>query len=175
MAKLSGRFAGFGLALALGAASPAKALSPETDASGGMRAFAAHCFSPFLTAAKAADVFNYPNLNYQFYDLDPFSDVAPSPVKGRAATPGTDRLCEVSFFGDFGEKAAEAAKQALKDEGILTPAKLPPNYTPTPTTTLLAARQLNPRRVAVVHVGTRAAPSGKETFMSVERLVPLDN
>ena len=43
------------------------------------------------------------------------------------------------------------------------------------TTTLLAARKLNPRRTAIVHVGTRQTPKGTETFMLVERLVPTQD
>ena len=37
-------------------------------------------------------------------------------------------------------------------------------------TSLLGARRLNPRRVAVVHTGTRPGPNGIETFLNVERL-----
>ncbi|WP_254796861.1 hypothetical protein [Sulfitobacter albidus] len=40
-------------------------------------------------------------------------------------------------------------------------------------TTFIAARQLNPKRIAVVQVGTRPGPNGTETFVSVERLDPL--
>ena len=128
-----------------------------------------------MTAEKAKDAFGLANLRYDFYDLDPFSDVAPSPVIGRSATAGTDRRCEVSFDLDFATQAAQIAAAALASEGIKTPADLPETYRETEGTVLLAARQLNPQRVAVVHVGTRHGPEGIETFMNVERLVPRGN
>ncbi|NNL18663.1 MAG: hypothetical protein HKP37_07990, partial [Boseongicola sp.] len=75
---------------------------------------------------------------------------------------------------DYGVRAAEAAMTALAQEGILTEADLPQTHEGAATdgTALLAARQLNPRRIAVVHVGTRPGPDGIETFMNVERLRP---
>ncbi|MEM6940366.1 MAG: succinyl-CoA synthetase subunit beta [Pseudomonadota bacterium] len=136
-----------------------------------MALFAEHCFSPVLTAKKARKAFALSGMTYNFYDLDPFSKVAPSPAM-TTVTPGTDRRCEVSFAGDHAKSAAEAAMSALAHEMIFTPAALPANFTPTETTTLLAARKLNPRRVAVVHVGTREGARGVETFMSVHRLLP---
>ena len=160
--------------IAIGVCSPASALSPATDARSGIDAFAANCFSPLMTAEKARDAFGTANLRYDFYDLDPFSDVARSPVTGRAATEGTDRRCEVSFNLDFAEQAAQTTADALASEGIKTPADLPEMYRETEGTVLLAARHLNPRRIAVVHVGTRMGPDGIiETFMNVERLLPL--
>lgn len=155
--------------------SPASARSPETDARSGIEAFAENCFSPFMTAEKAKVAFGLANLRYDFYDLDPFSDVAPSPVTGRSATPGTDRRCEVSFGLDFAAQAAHVAATALAREGIKTPADMPETYRETEGTVLLAARQLSPRRVAVVHVGTRMGPEGIETFLNVERLLPRGN
>lgn len=140
------------------------------DASG---AFAAHCFSPFLTAARADEVLAAPGVRVDFYDLDPFSNAAPSPVTGRAATVGTDRRCEVAFDGDHADLAASAAVAGLQTEGITTDAPLPDRYQPTEGTVLLAARQLNPRRIAVVHAGTRPGPNGIETFVLVERLMPV--
>ena len=159
--------------MALGFGSSALARSPATDATGGMSVFADNCFSPFLTAAKAKRAFNLANLRHDFYDLDPFSDVAPSPARGDV-TPGTDRRCEIAFNGDYGARAAEAAVTALAQEGILTEAGLPETHARAATdgTALLAARQLNPTRIAVVHVGTRPGPDGIETFMTVERLRP---
>ena len=156
-------------------ASSAIARSPQTDANSGMTAFANNCFSPFLTAEKAADAFSLANLRYDFYDLDPFSNVAPSPATGRAMTPGTDRRCEVSFNGDYALQASTAVVARLAAEGITTKADLPTGYTPTPGTALLAARKLNPKRIAVVHVGTRPGASEiTETFLLVERLLPLN-
>ncbi|MDF1728309.1 MAG: succinyl-CoA synthetase subunit beta [Sulfitobacter sp.] len=135
-----------------------------------MQLFADNCFSPFMTADKARRTFALSGASYDFYDLDPFSDVAPSPVTGRAATPGADRRCEIAFAGDHADRAAEVAVAALEGEGILTQAEVPARYTANEGTALLAARRLTPRRVAVVHVGTRAAAEGTETFMRVERL-----
>lgn len=134
--------------------------------------FADHCFSPFLTAPKAARSFALSGMAYDFYDLDPFSSAAPSPAIGRAATPGTDRRCEVSFSGQHADTAREGVLGALAHEGITTPAALPASYFTQDGTTLLAARRLNPTRVAVVHVGTRDGINGSETFMRVERLTP---
>ena len=155
------------LILAVGAA---RADTPET-ATG---AFAANCFSPFMTAQRAEMLLASPGVRVDFYDLDPFSDVPVSPVIGRPATVGTDRRCEVAFDGDHSELAASAAVAGLQAEGITTASPLPDRYQPTDGTTLLAARRLNPRRIAVVHAGTRPGPNGVETFVFVERLTPLE-
>ncbi|WP_224813699.1 succinyl-CoA synthetase subunit beta [Hasllibacter sp. MH4015] len=136
-------------------------------------AFAAHCFSPFMTAERAEEVLASTGARVDFYDLDPFSNAEPSPVTGRPATTGTDRRCEVAFDGDHAELAASAAIAGLEMEGIDTEAPIPDRYQPTEGTALLGARQLNPRRIAVVHVGTRPGPNGVETFMFVERLMPI--
>ena len=137
-------------------------------------AFAEHCFSPFMTAERAQEVLASTGARVDFYDLDPFSSADPSPVAGRAATPGTDRRCEVAFDGAFAELAASAAVAGLQMEGIETEAPVPDRYQPTEGTSLLGARFLNPRRIAVVHVGTRPGPNGPETFMYVERMTPLE-
>ena len=136
-------------------------------------AFATHCFSPFMTAARADEVLASPGARVDFYDLDPLSNAAPSPVSGRPATPDTDRRCEVAFDGEYAELAASAATTGLSMEGIVDQAPLPDRYSQTEGTALLAARQLNPRRIAVVHVGTRPGPDGIETFLFVERLMPI--
>ncbi len=136
-------------------------------------AFALNCFSPFMTAARAGEVLAGPGVRVDFYDLDPFSNAAPSPVTGRPATTGTDRRCEVAFDGDYADLAASAAIAGLETEGIRTEAPIPDRYQPNEGTALLGARQLNPRRIAVVHVGTRPGPNGIETFMFVERLMPI--
>ena len=153
-------------------ANPTDARSPDTDARAGIMAFSENCFSPRMTADKAADVFGIANLSYDFYDLDPFTDAARSPVTRRAATPGTDRRCEVSFFGDYTAPAVKAVTARLSREGITTPAQTPTTYENlrTPGTALLAARRLNPNKIAVVHVGTRPGRDGVETFLNVERL-----
>ena len=163
------------LCASLAAPDAARARASETDATAGITAFVENCFSPLMTAGRAAEVFDLPTVRHEFYDLDPFSSAAPSPVTGRTATPGTDRRCEVSFDLDHAARAAEAVIAQLAREGITDPAPLPPQYTENAGTTLLAARFLNLRRIAVVHVGTRPGPSGiEETFLMVERLVPLD-
>ncbi|WP_179378229.1 succinyl-CoA synthetase subunit beta [Jannaschia marina] len=133
-------------------------------------AFARNCFSPFLTSA-IAEAELAPHGRYDFYDLAPFSDVAPSPATS-AVTRNTDRRCEVAFDGDHGAAAAEVAAAAAEAEGITTEAPLPATHPDLPGTTLLVARALNPGRVAVVHTGTRPGPNGTETFLSVERLTP---
>ncbi|MEM7644833.1 MAG: succinyl-CoA synthetase subunit beta [Pseudomonadota bacterium] len=146
------------------------ALPAVADPVAATQAFAAHCFSPFLTAARASEVLP---ARHDFYDLDPFSDVAPSPAKTEI-TEGTDRRCEVALDGEYGAAAAGVATAALAAEGITRDAPLPTTHTDTvlPGTTLLAARFLNPTRIAVVHTGTRPGPNGPETFLYVERLTP---
>lgn len=137
-------------------------------------AFAAHCFSPFMTADRADERLAFTGARVEFYDLDPLSDGPISPVIGRAATHGTDRRCEVAFDGNHAELAESAALAGLEMEGIDTVSPVPDRYQPTEGTRLLAARRLNPARVAVVHVGTRPGPNGVETFLLVERLTPLE-
>ena len=158
--------------MALLGASAAMARSLETDARSGIQAFVDNCFSPRLTAAKAARVFDLANLSHDFYDLDPLTAVPPSPATKRAVTPGTDRRCEVSFGGDFTAPAVTAVTRRLIREGITRPAPLPALYEKrrTPSTALLAARRLNPRKIAVVQVGTRPGKGSPETFLYVERL-----
>lgn len=138
----------------------------------GSEAFASHCFSPFMTAARAQEVLASPGVRVDFYDLDPLSSGPVSPVVGRAATQGTDRRCEVAFDGDHARLAETAVLAGLALEGIDQASPVPDRYQPTEGTRLLAARQLNPRRTAVVHVGTRPGPNGIETFLFVERLMP---
>lgn len=141
-----------------------------------LSAFAQNCFSPFLTAETAKAAIRPTGARLEFYDLAPFSGGAPSPVTGRAPTPGTDRRCEVAFDGAYGEDAAAVAVDALAAEGIRTEAPLPDTHADAELagTSLLAARYLNPNRIAVVHTGTRPGPNGTETFLTVERLEPLE-
>ncbi|MEM6306018.1 MAG: succinyl-CoA synthetase subunit beta [Pseudomonadota bacterium] len=136
--------------------------------------FRDNCFSPFLTAAKAQEIFDIPGLRWDFYDLDPFSSAAPSPVTGRAATPGTDRRCEIAFDGDHVVQGEATVLQALTAEGITSEAQVPADFPAQPDAALVAARQLNPRRIAVVQVGLRSGPKGPETYLSVERLTPRE-
>lgn len=151
---------------------PALARAPQLAADAGIRAFVDNCFSPFMTAEKAQVVFDQPDVRYDFYDLDPFSNVAPSPALGHV-TDGTDRRCEIAFDHDYSRIAAQAVVVQLAKEGITKEAAVPATYQANDGTVLLAARMLNPRRKAVVHVGKRPGPSGVETFMIVERLLPL--
>ncbi|WP_245749245.1 succinyl-CoA synthetase subunit beta [Jannaschia pohangensis] len=134
-------------------------------------AFATNCFSPFLNAATAEANIASTGARIDYYDLT-FAVV--QRTSDTDITPGTDRRCEVSFDGDHGADAAEVATNALAAERILTDAPLPATHADAalPGTTLLAARALNPNRVAVVHTGTRPGPNGVETFLSVERLTP---
>ena len=164
-----------GLGLGAGLGGGVQAGGAAATARAAMELFAQHCFSPFLTGEKARRSFALSGVTHDFYDLAPFSSAAPTPVTGRPATPGTDRRCEIVFDGDHAAPAATAAAGALTREGITAPAPLPASYQDTGTTTLLAARKLNPRRTAIVHVGTREGPRGTETFMLVERLVPTDD
>ncbi|MEM9798624.1 MAG: succinyl-CoA synthetase subunit beta [Pseudomonadota bacterium] len=145
----------------------------DAPARAAIKGFAETCFSPFLTAERAAAAFAAPEIRHDFYDLAPFSDVAPSPA-ATDVTPGTDRRCEVAFDGGYGVQAAQGAGDGLAAEGIRRDAPLPSSHADArlPGTTLLAARFLNPARVAVVHTGTRPGPNGPETFLLVERLTP---
>ncbi len=165
-------FAGLAAVTATGMSDASNARTLETDIRAAIQAFAGNCFSPFLTAQKAANALQRANTRYDFYDLDPRSSAAPSPAQGRPVTPGTDRRCEVSADTDFTAQAIEGVIRALDAEGIRTTAPVPETHAETPGTALLAARRLNPRRIAVVHVGTRPGPNGVETFMMVERLTP---
>ena len=152
------------------AAAIALAAQPAVaDPGAALKAFATHCFSPFLTAAKAADAFD--GLRHDFYDLKPFSAARPSLPRG-PVTPGTDRRCEVAFDGAHLPRAIEAAKRALAAEGIREPAGIPDAYPR--TAPFAAARRLNPNRIAVVLAGTREGPNGTETFLAVERLEPSE-
>ena len=136
-----------------------------------MAAFGDHCFSPFLTAERAAEVLP---ARHDFYDLRPFSGSNPvSEPQVRAATPGTDRRCEVAFDGSSVEAAVQTIAAALDREGIRQTADVPADFPVQTGAEFTAARQLNPRRIAVVQVGTRPGPNGLETFMNVERLDPL--
>ncbi len=161
------------LALAVGSAraDTGPAMEAATDA------FAQNCFRPTLTAELAAERLAVPGARFDFYDLNPWRDVAVSPAVERAPTPGTDRRCEVAFDGDCAQSAVTAALNALDAERIRTEAALPATHTDAalPGTALLAARQLNPTRIAVVHVGTRPGPNGTETVLNVERLWPSDD
>lgn len=155
-------------------ATPTFAGGTQATARAAMDLFAENCFSPYLTADKARRAFALSGITYDFYDLDPFANADPSPAQTQV-TPGTDRRCEIAFPGDYAEDAAQAAAEGLAREGITEPAALPARYAETDTTTLLAARRLNPRRIAIVHVGTRQTSRGPETYLRVERLTPSAN
>lgn len=136
------------------------------------QAFADHCFSPLLTAELAAD---HLPARHDFYDLRPFRPSNPiSEPTGRPATPGTDRRCEVAFDGADVQAGIAGVVKGLEQEGIVTEAEVPQGFAAQPGTAFVAARQLNPNRIAVVQVGTRPGPNGVETFINVERLTPLN-
>lgn len=140
-----------------------------------MERFGAHCFSPFLTAEAAERHFGEDGLRHDFYDLRPLRAAnAISPAVRRAATPGTDRRCEVAVDGAHTDLAIARIAEALQAEGIVTDAPVPQDFPAHPDAIFVAARQLNPNRVAVVQVGTRSGPNGPETFLNVERLEPLN-
>ncbi len=149
-------------------------LAAENLADRAGAAFADNCFSPFLTAKTARPKITPTGARLDFYDLRPFSDAEPSPVTGRAPTLGTDRRCEVAFDGAKTDEAQSwvlrgVEQERLKDRLIA----VPKDFALLPTTRHAAAVQLNPDRVAVTQVGKRAGPNGTETYMSVERLIPL--
>jgi hypothetical protein len=142
----------------------------HTDAPG---AFSDHCFTPLLTAETAAE--RLAPARVDFYDLRPFSSAnAVSDPAGRPATPGTDRRCEVAFDGANIDAGVDAVVAGLTREGILTEAEVPAAFPAQPGADFIAARFLNPNRIAVVQVGTRPGPNGIETFINVERLEPSE-
>jgi hypothetical protein len=144
------------------------------DAATVARAFADHCFNPRLTAATAQETLGPSGARIDFYDLDPFTDAAPSPVTGRALTQGTDRRCEVAFYGFDPQIAMEWVLTGLAQEGLTDKAaKVPESFPLLQGNIFMAAAQLNPTRIAVVQMGIRETAQGKqETYMSVERLTP---
>ncbi len=153
----------------VGAVAQDQPVAPQT----GMEAFAAHCFSPFMTAERASERLESDGVRVDFYDLTPFSaSNAPSPAMGRPVTPGTDRRCEVAFDGNHIADGIATVVDALAAEGILTEAEVPAEFAALSHAEFIAARRLNPRRIAVVQVGVRQGPIGPETFINVERLVP---
>lgn len=160
-----------GLCLAGLGAWPAAA-AQDAEAVG--RAFAQHCFSPYMTAQTAQDALSPSGARIDFYDLRPFSSAAPSSVTGRAATPGTDRRCEVAFDGTALETADHWVITGLTQERLLArQIDVPADFPLSPNTTKAAAVQLNPNRIAVTQIGTRLGPNGVETYMNVERMIPL--
>jgi hypothetical protein len=155
---------------ALIVASRVLAASPDT----GPDAFAEHCFSPFLTAETAAE--RLAPARVDFYDLRPFRPGTPvSEPAGRPVTPGTDRRCEVAFDGAHVEAGTHAVRAGLRREGILAEAAVPTGFPTQRGADFVAARYLNPNRIAVVQVGTRPGPDGIETFINVERLEPSED
>ncbi len=149
------------------------AAAQDLDAAG--KAFAENCFNPYLTAETAANKIGPSGARLDFYDLRPFSAAPPSPVTGRAATPGTDRRCEVAFDGGAPEAAQMWVLRGVAREGLdIRVIDVPGHFPLLPTTVHAAAVQLNPKRIAITQVGQRPGPNGPETFLSVERLTPLE-
>jgi len=146
-------------------------LASPAYANEALNAFRAHCFSPHLTADRAATLLP---ARHDFYDLAPFAaNSDASPVQGRPATPGTDRRCEVAYDGESVHSAWYIAQRGLYDEGITEPAQIPADFPLKAGMHYAAARYLNPKRIAIVQVGTRPGPNGIETYVNVERLEPL--
>jgi len=165
-------------AAALGTFVPAVGLAgagSETVALG-FKTFSQHCLSPHLTrpVLDREEEAIASGVRFDFYDLLPFSAAQVTPVTGRVATAGTDRRCEVSFDTDASAGAAKVAVDALERERISDETPLPSTHADAalPGTTLLAARKLNPQRIAIVHTGARPGANGIETFLMVERLTP---
>jgi len=128
-----------------------------------------------MTGTRAATVLALGGGRHDFYDTRPFRPGTPISEPGqRAPTPGTDRRCEVAFDGDYVDESVAAILEALALEDITKKAEVPADFPTIAGTEVIEARFLNPNRIAVVQVGTRAGPNGVETFMNVERLVPLD-
>ncbi len=161
---------GSALALAIGAFIAPTWGGAQAEGHPALQVFAENCFSPFMTVAKAEALLTVPGARFDFYDLDPFSNADPSPATGRAVTPGTNRRCEVAFDGEDVPGGTDAVARALATEGISTEAAVPDKFPRIEGTAFIAARQLNPNRIAVVQVGTRPGPNGIETFLNVERL-----
>lgn len=104
-----------------------------------------------------------------FYDIT----IEPTDL---TVTPGTDRRCEVAFPGDHTGRAVETLLALMATPPVFgQPIPLPVTHSPHPGTSFIEGRQLNPRVAAVVHVGTRVAETGLETFINVERLLPSDD
>ena len=146
------------------------------DAAAVARAFADNCFNPRLTAATAQDTLGPSGARIDFYDLDPFTNAAPSPVTGRALTQGTDRRCETAFYGFDPQIATQWVRTGLMQEGLADKtADIPDAFPLMEGSFFSAAAQLNPNRIAVVQVGVRETAQGRqETYMNVERLTPLN-
>lgn len=167
--------AAFATTLCLTASLAAGSAVAAQDAASVGKAFADHCFSPHLTAETAQTNMAHSGARIDFYDLRPFSAKTPSPVTGSTQTPGTDRRCEVAFDSSDTTTATQWLKTGLKQEGLLNKkTTVPADFTRQEGVTFIAAAQLNPNRIAVVQVGVRGATSNPETFINVERLIPLD-
>lgn len=162
--------------LCLTAALVAGSAVAAQDAASVGRAFADNCFSPRLTSQTARTKIGPSGARIDFYDLRPFTNAAPSPVTGRARTPGTDRRCEVAFDGFDPQTAITWLGNGLTQEGLAQKkATVPEDFPRQSGTVFIGAAQLNPNRIAVVQVGVRSkAAGGQETFINVERLTPLD-
>lgn len=167
--------AAFATTLCLTATLAAGSAVAAQDAASVGKAFADHCFSPHLTAETAQSKMGPSGARIDFYDMRPFSVAAPSPAVGREATKGTDRRCEVAFDGFAPTVAIDWLRTGLEQEGLLHKnAQVPDGFTPQDGMSFIAAAQLNPNRIAVVQIGVRGPAQSPETFINVERLIPLD-
>ena len=150
---------------------------PPSTADLAIGAFANTCTVRGLTAAEAEGrMRNFVAaqggtglpFRLEFYDIT----LQPTDL---SVTPGTDRRCEVAFPGNHTAPATEALVAMMERPPVFgTWIPLPITHSPGPGTAFIEGRQLNPRVAAVVHVGTREADAGLETFINVERLRPSE-
>lgn len=80
----------------------------------------------------------------------------------------SERRCEVAFAGDHAIDAVREVQAKMATPPVFgTSIPLTPPFVATDGTAYIDARELLRKRVAVVHIGTRAGP---ETFIRVDRL-----
>ncbi|MEP3440395.1 MAG: succinyl-CoA synthetase subunit beta [Sulfitobacter sp.] len=139
------------------------------------RAFAENCFNPRLTAKTAQATLAPSGARIDFYDLRPAFGGSSSKPTGRAATPGTDRRCEVASDGYHFEIAKRWAENGLRREKLAKrETRVPLNFAVQSGTTSVSAYRLNASQLAILQIGLRQGPNGNETFINVERLAPRE-
>ena len=76
--------------------------------------------------------------------------------------------------GDVTTQVSKWSTTALIQEGLTERLiEVPAGFPVAPGAKIAKAVQLNPDRIAVLQIGTRPGPNGVETFLNVERLIPL--
>lgn len=128
-------------------------------------AFTAWCFKAGQTPAQA-------RANMAGDAGDPLPFALSFWDKSLQAAPGTpdhsERRCEVSFEGDHATEAvAKVQAKMAKPPVFGSSIPLTAPFAADAGTAYIDARELLRKRVAVVHIGTRAGP---ETFIRVDRL-----